>query len=155
MTLALLIRDDPASRFALLLTLTCAGALGGAVQGVLSADVSPKGDAFVWDRIEACTEFCATAGLAAGAALEIVRHLAARFLLALILGALTEALRLLAQYPDLFFPSNGGTSSNIDWDLIGSPLFLGAPIAAALALSAHAVRTISTSVPGALAALVV
>src|SRR6187455_1636345 len=100
MTLARLIRDDPAPRFALLLTLTCAGALGGAVQGVLSADVYPRGDAYVWDRIELCTEFCATAGLAAGAALALVRHLVARFLLALLLGALTEALRLLVQYPD-------------------------------------------------------
>jgi hypothetical protein len=150
-----LVRDAPCPRFAVVLTLTCAGALGGAFQGLLSLDVYPKGDAFVWDRIEACTEVCATAGLAAGAALALVRHIAARLLLALILGALTETLRLLVRYPDLFFPSGGAASPGIDWDLIRSPLILGAPVATVMALSAHAVRTLATSISGVLASLAV
>jgi len=153
MTLARLIRDFPCPRLAVGLTLTFAGALGGAFQGLLSTDVYPRGDAFVWDRIEACTEFFATAGLAAGIALGLVRHLAVRLLLALILGVLTESLRLLARQPDLFFPADGGSISLIDLERPGYQLLLGAPAAAAMALSAHAARTMTASLPGVLASL--
>jgi hypothetical protein len=139
------------TRFSLLLAMIGAGGLGGALQGVCALSPPLRGDGFVWEEIESFARHGLGIGLAVGLSLILSRHVVVRVLSALVLGALAESARSVLQTGALE-ATDAARRAGILWEL-HSPVFLGAPVAAAMALAAHGVRRLSISGRGVLAAL--
>jgi hypothetical protein len=136
------------NRSSLLLSLSTAGILAGALQGILLClQGNPGGDSDIWERIEATTEFGLVIGLATGLAVILSRRISVRVTLAAILAAVLIPLQSLLHGIDPFPLQFRDLKDFLDHPL-GIGALLAAPTSATLALSAHLLRNCRATLPG-------